>query len=95
LPTTEHIAAHSSIEALWPCYPASHILEDLMLPPTFFSNTPAATTPMCNCQHHPYSGHIDVLYPWTHWIIKRGLCHLHFPTSNTIANMPADPLPPT
>jgi len=86
LPSTnehDHVAAtHSSTEASWLCSLASTIFGNLKDPTTFISNIPAATAPMCNCQHHPCTEHIDVQCHQPHQVIKEGLTHLaHCPSS--------------
>jgi len=64
LPSTdEHdhvMMMHSGMEALWLCSLASTIFGNLKNPTTFISDTPAATAPTRNCQHHLCTKHINV-----------------------------------
>jgi len=86
LPSTNehnHVAAmHSSMEASWLCSLASMIFGNLKDPTTFIPDTPAATAPTRNHQHHPCTEHIDVQCHQPHQVVKEGLTRLaHRPSS--------------
>jgi len=86
LPSTDksdHVAAtHGSKEASWPCSLVSAIFGSLKDPTTFISDTPAATVPTHNHQHHPCTEHIDVQCHRPHQVVKEGLTRLaHRPSS--------------
>jgi len=80
---SDHVAAtHGSKEASWPCSLVSAIFGSLKDPTTFISDTPAATAPMRNRQHHPHTEHIDVQCHRPHQVVKEGLTRLvHRPSS--------------
>jgi len=85
---SDHITAmHGSKEVSWPCSLVSAIFSSLKDPTTFISDTPAATAPTRNRQHHPRTEHINVQCHRPHQVVKEGLTRLaHRPSS------PADDL---
>jgi len=94
LPSTnehDHVAAtHSSMEASWLCSLASTIFGNLKDPTTFISDTPAATAPTRNRQHHPHTKHINVQRHQPHQVAKEGLTHLTHRPSSPVDDSEAD-----